>query len=162
MFKELVKRSTDDLVRGYWLSIIKCGPEYEKNELGIGKEILMKAVARSCGSTVSIIRDLLKETGDLGTAAQKCKTGQKTMNFFIKNLKQPTPLTIEKVFNSLIKITKIKGNNAQTDKQSIIENLLLESSKEETKFIIRWVEGNLNISAGEKTMQKALISALFE
>lgn len=26
MFKELVRRSTDDLVRGYWLSIIKCGP----------------------------------------------------------------------------------------------------------------------------------------
>jgi hypothetical protein len=37
MFKELVRRSTDDLVRGYWLSIIKCGPEYEKYELGIGK-----------------------------------------------------------------------------------------------------------------------------
>ena len=31
MFKELIRRSTDDLVRGYWLSIIKCGPEYEKN-----------------------------------------------------------------------------------------------------------------------------------
>jgi hypothetical protein len=31
MFKELIRRSTDDLVRGYWLSIIKSGPEYEKN-----------------------------------------------------------------------------------------------------------------------------------
>jgi hypothetical protein len=31
MFKELIRKSTDDLVRGYWLSIIKCGPEYEKN-----------------------------------------------------------------------------------------------------------------------------------
>lgn len=49
MFKELIRRSTDDLVRGYWLSIIKCGPEYEKNELFIGKEILVKSVARSCG-----------------------------------------------------------------------------------------------------------------
>ena len=31
MFKDLAKRSTDDLVRGYWLSIVKCGPEYERN-----------------------------------------------------------------------------------------------------------------------------------
>ena len=31
MFKTLIRRSTDDLVRGYWLSIMKCGPEYEKN-----------------------------------------------------------------------------------------------------------------------------------
>jgi len=56
MFKELMRRSVDDLVRGYWLSIVKCGPEYEKNELGIGKEILMKAVSRACGSSVSQIR----------------------------------------------------------------------------------------------------------
>ena len=31
MFKDLARRSTDDLVRGYWLSIVKCGPEYESN-----------------------------------------------------------------------------------------------------------------------------------
>lgn len=34
--------------------------------------------------------------------------------------------------------------------------------EEEVKFIVRWVEGNLKIAAGEKTMQKALISALYE
>jgi DNA ligase 1 len=162
MFKELMRRSVDDLVRGYWLSIIKCGPEYEKNELGIGKEILMKAVSRACGSSVSQIRELVKETGDLGLAAQKVKSGQKMMSSFLKNLKTPPPLTIEKVFNGFVKISKTKGNNSISEKQAILENLLLESSKEETKFIIRWVEGNLNISAAEKTMQKALINALFE
>lgn len=31
MFKDLIRKSVDDLVRGYWISIIKCGPEYEKN-----------------------------------------------------------------------------------------------------------------------------------
>jgi len=40
--------------------------------------------------------------------------------------------------------------------------LLLEATNEEAKFIIRWIEGNLKIAAGEKTMQKALITALFE
>jgi ATP-dependent DNA ligase len=38
----------------------------------------------------------------------------------------------------------------------------LEATNEEAKFIIRWIEGNLKIAAGEKTMQKALITALFE
>lgn len=125
MFKQLMRKSTDDLVRGYWLSIIKCGPEYEKNELFIGKQILMKAVARSCGSSVTMIRELVKETGDLGIAAQRCKTGQKTMSSFLKNLKPPPPLTIEKVFNSLVKISQTKGNNSQSDKQNILQNLLL-------------------------------------
>lgn len=85
----------------------------------------MKAVARSCGSSVTMIRELVKETGDLGTAAQRCKSGQKTMSSFLKNLKPPAPLTIEKVFNSLVKISQTKGNNSQSDKQSILENLLL-------------------------------------
>lgn len=37
MFKELIRESTEDLVRGYWLSIMKIAPDYERNELGIGK-----------------------------------------------------------------------------------------------------------------------------
>lgn len=70
------------------------------------------------------------------------------MSFFLKSIKEPVPLTIEKVFNSLVKISKTKGTNSQADKQNILEQLLLESTKEETKFLIRWVEGNLCISAG--------------
>ena len=83
------------------------------------------------------------------------------MSHFFKSLKQPVPLSIEKVFNSLVTISKTKGNNSIGLKQKILENLLIESKDEETKFLIRWVEGNLNISAAEKTMQKALIIALF-
>ena len=91
---------------------MKCGPEYEKYELGIGKEILTKAVASACGSTTSKIRESVKETGDLGLTAQKFKMGQKTMNHFLKNLKPPAPLTIEKVFNGFVKIARAKGNNS--------------------------------------------------
>lgn len=41
-------------------------------------------------------------------------------------------------------------------------DLLRNSKNEETKFIVRFIEGNLKINAGEKTMQTALIEALFE
>ena len=36
------------------------------------------------------------------------------------------------------------------------------SKGEETKFIVRFIEGNLKINAGQKTMQTALIEALFD
>ena len=90
----------------------------------------MKAVARACGSSTTIIRDIMKETGDLGLAAQRCKKGQKTMSHFFKSFKQPVPLTIEKVFNSMVTMSKTKGNNSMGDKQAILENLLLESKEE--------------------------------
>jgi ATP-dependent DNA ligase len=93
--------------------------------------------------------------------AQKSKSSQKTMHSFITKKIEKVPLTIEKVFNAFIKISKTKGNNSQLEKENILNNLLIESCNEEIKFIIRWVEGNLKISAGEKTMQKALITALF-
>lgn len=66
------------------------------------------------------------------------------------------------MFATFIKISKTKGNNSQAEKENLLINLLLESTNEEAKFIIRWIEGNLKISAGEKTMQKALIGALYE
>jgi hypothetical protein len=31
--------------------VIKIGPDYEKNELGVGKEILIKAISKSCGKS---------------------------------------------------------------------------------------------------------------
>lgn len=31
MFKALIRQSPEDLIRGYWLSILKIGPDYEKN-----------------------------------------------------------------------------------------------------------------------------------
>jgi DNA ligase 1 len=162
MFKELIRRSTDDLVRGYWLSIIKSGPEYERNELFIGKEILVKSVARSCGMSEKQVRDQVNKLGDLGEVAQNSKASQKTMDSFFTKKKEKVPLSIEKVFNSFIRISKTKGNNSHAEKENILINLLLEATNEESKFIIRWIEGNLKISAGEKTMQKALIHALFE
>ncbi len=116
MFKELIRRSTDDLVRGYWLSIIKCGPEYERNELFIGKEILVKSVARSCGMSEKQVRDQVNKVGDLGEVAQNSKATQKTMDSFFTKKRAKVPLTIEKVFATFIKIGKTKGNNSQSEK----------------------------------------------
>jgi DNA ligase-1 len=130
MFKELIRRSTDDLVRGYWLSIIKCGPEYERNELFIGKEILVKSVARSCGMSEKQVRDQVNKVGDLGEVAQNSKATQKTMDSFFTKKRAKVPLTIEKVFATFIKISKTKGNNSQSEKENLLINLLLESSNE--------------------------------
>lgn len=127
MFKELIRRSTDDLVRGYWISIIKSGPEYEKNELFIGKEILVKSVAHSCGMAEKAVRDQTNKVGDLGEVAQNSKTSQKSMDSFLTKRKAKAPLTIEKFFNSLNEISRVKGNNSNEKRQSILMNLLLEA-----------------------------------
>lgn len=40
----------------YYVCILKIAPDYELNELGVGKEILMKAISKSSGREVSKLR----------------------------------------------------------------------------------------------------------
>lgn len=87
LFKSLIRESTEDLIQGYWLSILKIGPDYEKNELGIGKEILLKAISKSCGMSEKQIRDKNVQIGDFGQIAQSSKSTQKTMDSFFTKKK---------------------------------------------------------------------------
>ena len=108
------------------------------------------------------VREQVNKVGDLGEVAQNSKASQKTMDSFFTKKKERVPLSIEKVFESFTRISRTKGNNSQAEKENILIKLLMDGLNEEVKYVIRWVEGNLKISAGEKTMQKALIIALFE
>ena len=108
------------------------------------------------------VREKNQKIGDFGQVAQNSKSTQKTLDSIFTKKKAKEPLTIDKVFTSLRKIADTKGNSSNAEKQSVLMGLLLNGVEEEVKFIVRWVEGNLKIAAGQKTMQKALISALYE
>ena len=69
------------------------------------------------------------KVGDLGEVAQNSKSTQKTMDAFFTKKKVKDPLSIEKVFTSLRKISQTKGNNSNSEKESILMNLLINSSK---------------------------------
>jgi hypothetical protein len=85
LFKAFCRSNIDDLIRSYLLSVIKLGPDYEKQELGVGREILTKAISKSCGKSEKQIRDAFQTVGDLGDVAMTAKTTQKTMDsYFIK------------------------------------------------------------------------------
>jgi DNA ligase-1 len=119
--------NVEDLIRAYWLSVIKIGPDYEKNELGVGKEILTKAISKSCGKSEKQIRDSFQIEGDLGEVAMKAKLTQKTMDSYFIKKKEIGSLTINRVFDTLVKISRCKGNNSATDKENMIMKLLMDS-----------------------------------
>lgn len=90
------------------------------------------------------------------------KVTQKTMDSYFTKKREPKRLTINTVFDTFIKIAQCKGQNSTTERENLIIKLLMDAVDEETKYIVRWIEGNLKISAAEKTMQGALIQALYE
>lgn len=93
LFKSLARSNADDLIRAYLLSVIKLGPDYEKQELGIGKEILTKAISKSCGKSEKQIRDAFQAVGDLGEVAMTAKSTQKTMDSYFIKKKEAARLT---------------------------------------------------------------------
>jgi DNA ligase N terminus. len=60
---------------------------------------------------------------------------------------------------TLRRIAKMKGNNSAIDKEATLVKLLFDAKEDETKYIVRFVQGNLKIGAAEATMQLALNEA---
>ncbi|KAG9097760.1 hypothetical protein FRC06_007212, partial [Ceratobasidium sp. 370] len=150
------KESTgyEDVLQCVYLCINRLAPDYTGIELGIGESLLVKAISESTGRKVDVIKDELKEEGDLGLVAMKSRAAQKT-------LFKPKPLTLPTVFKHLMEISKMTGNQSQQKKINIITKLLAacQPDHSEAKYIIRSLEGKLRIRLAERTVLVALAQA---
>ncbi|KPV73055.1 uncharacterized protein RHOBADRAFT_38714 [Rhodotorula graminis WP1] len=149
---EVIQKTPDDLLKSVYLCINRLAPEYESLELGIGESLLMKAIGESCGRTLAQVKAEYKKIGDLGEVAFNSRTRQKT-------LFKSKPLTVRGVFDELKKVAKTSGKDSQSRKVGLIKALLAKCEGEETKFLIRSLEGKLRIGLAEKTALVSLAHA---
>lgn len=153
VFRNIIASTPEDLVPSIYLCINKLAPAHEGIELGIGESILMKALSQVSGRTVSALKTMYKEIGDLGDVASAARTSQKTMF-------PPPPLTVRKVFQEFKAIAAISGKSTQDAKRSKIIKMLVAASKSEAKYIARAVLGKLRIHLADKTVIAALAAAV--
>ena len=140
----------------------------------------MKAIGESCGRTLAQVKAEYKKIGDLGEVAFNSRTRQKT-------LFKSKPLTVRGVFDELKKVAKTSGKDvrrsvpppprrpvsrardgmlmrvrargpqSQSRKVGLIKALLAKCEGEETKFLIRSLEGKLRIGLAEKTVRRLFL-----
>ncbi|KAK6464297.1 ATP-dependent DNA ligase [Scheffersomyces coipomensis] len=155
-FLEILQQSSiDKLVKIVYLFINRLGPDYEPDlELGLGETLLIKAISECYGRPPSKIKKDYQEVGDLGSVAQKSRSGQPTMF-------KPQPLDIDVVFENLTNIAKSTGKDSQSKKINIINRMLTACNikSNEAKFLIRSLEGKLRIGLAEKTVLISLAQA---
>ncbi len=151
-FKQVIQLSPDNLLPCLYLCINRLCPEYEGLELGVGETLLMKAVAGATGRNVAAIKKQVEEVGDLGTVAQTSRSGQMIIG-------QPRPLNVPGVFATLKDIAKIEGNKSMEKKIDKIKGMLVACKGNETKYLIRSMEGKLRIGSAEKTVLVSLAHA---
>ena len=127
MFRTAIAVNPSELGALFYFFIIKLAPEYVGSETGVGHEMVVKAVAKSCGKSVQQIRDAFKKEGDLGLVAASSKKSQKNLGSFFgaaKQTKDKTGVLFKDVFATFEKIARTSGSSSVAEKEQTIVRLL--------------------------------------
>ena len=151
---ELLKNTPVEVVsKIVYLLQGKLRPNFEGVELGIAEKLAMKSIAKSSGISIKKIEDDYKTNGDLGkTAANILK--QKTQTTF-----SAENITLERVYDTLLKIANLEGRGSQDMKIKYISSLLNDATANEAKFILKILLGTLRLGVAENTLMNALAIA---
>ena len=151
---ELLKKTPKKLIQNvvYLLQgIIR--PNFEGVELGIAEKLAIRAISKSVGLSVKKIEDDYDEGGDLGiTALNMLKL--KTQTTFTTE-----KITVERVYETLFKISKLEGKGSQDLKMKYISSLLNDATPIEAKFVLKVLLGTLRLGIAENTVMDALAIA---
>ena len=128
-------------------------PAWSSEEIGIGAKLVERAVAEAVGTTQEKVEDAVRDEGDIGLACVKLYSNKSQMTFFSQ------PLTIDFVFNSLQKLSKISGSKSTNRKISIILELLSQASASEAKYLTRTITEELRIGVGDGVVRDGIAQA---
>ena len=128
-------------------------PIYSEHELGIGNQMMIKAISKASGFQVGEVEQQFKKTGDLGLTAEE-RIGKRRQSTLLRK-----KLTIYHVFENMKKLPFQTGKGSQEKKLAIISELLLSAQPKESRYIVRTVIENLRVGAAEGIIRDAIVQA---
>lgn len=151
---EYLKKLDEDTI-GKVALLLRGGvfPAWSSEEIGIGAKLVERAVAEAVGTTQAKVEDAVRDEGDIGLACIKLYSKKSQMTFFSQ------PLTINFVFDSLQKLSKISGSRSTNRKIAIILELLSQASATEAKYLTRTITEELRIGVGDGIVRDAIAQA---
>ena len=151
---EILKETPTSLIdKVVYLTQGKLYPDFVGIEIGIAEKLAVRAVARAAGHKENDIEKDMQKTGDLGETAQKFMEKRAQSTFF------STPLTVERVYETLDKIAKSTGLGSVDTKLAQLAGLLADASPSEAKYIVRTVTGRLRLGIADMTVLDGLAVA---
>ena len=151
---ELIKKTpTNRISKVIYLIQGKIRPNFEGVELGIAEKLVIRAISKSSGTTIKKIEADYNDDGDLGkTGANILK--QKTQTTF-----SAETITLDRVYNTLLKISNLEGKGSQDMKMKYISSLLNDATPIESKFVLKILLCTLRLGIAENTVMDALAIA---
>ncbi len=126
-------------------------PDWDKRTVGVAGKLVLKAINIASGAGMSVIKNMWRDTGDLGLVAEKLVGKRAQHTLFTEDL------SVVKVFSNLRKLSEMEGLGSVDRKVMLIAELLSSSRGKEAKYIIRSVLEDLRVGIGDGTMRDALV-----
>ena len=123
-------------------------PDFAGVELGMAERLAARAVAQAVGVPVERVMAGLRDTGDLGLAAEQ-----------LLGELDPEPvatLEVGVVFEGLHEVARAEGEGSQGRKLGGMVGLLERATPLEARYLIRTVTGSLRLGIGTATILDAL------
>ena len=151
---ELLKKTSNEIIaKVIYLIQGKLKPNFEGVELGIAEKLVIRAISKSAGVTIKKIEDDYNDGGDLGITVSNILK-QKTQTTF-----SAETITLERVYETLLKISTLQGKGSQDMKIKYISSLLNDATPEESKFVLKILLGTMRLGVAENTVMDALAIA---
>ena len=136
---------TKNVREAIYLTLGMLGPDFESVEFGMASKMVIRAVAQAASVENKEVEKAYKKEGDLGEVVKKMRINGKEEG-----------LEVEKVFNRLLSCAKEAGFGSQERKVEGVVSLLLSTSPDERKYIVRVIMGKLRLGFSSKTILDAL------
>ncbi len=151
---DLFKLTPPDIIsKVVYLLQGKLRPDHEGVEIGIAEKIAIKALSKSSGISVAKIENKYKDIGDFGQATAQILE-KKTQTTFLSQ-----DITVERVYDTLYKISELRGTRSQDMKMKYIFSLLNDATPIEAGFIVKIITSNLRLGIADYTILDALAIA---
>ncbi len=123
-------------------------PEFAGVDLGLAEKLAVRAVATATGTGPEQVAARVRETGDLGLAAEQMLT--------VTAADRPASLEVTVVVDTLHQIAGAEGPGSQGRKLDLLAGLLGQATPLETRYLLRLVTGGLRLGIGTPTILDAL------
>ena len=140
-------------------------PEWSAVELGVGPSLLYESISRASGMPLRQIKQLVRETGDVGEAAKialEKKKAKLQRTFLDFTGGGEADLEIADVFERMLAIAHASGKGSQQIKIKHLQYLFGTASPNESRYLARLVLKELRIGVGEGIVRDAIAQTFEE
>jgi DNA ligase 1 len=123
-------------------------PEFAGVDLGLAEKLAVRAVATATGAGPGEVTALVRQTGDLGLAAEQLLA--------MTAAGRPATLTVPAVVDTLHEIAAAQGPGSQGRKLDLLAGLLARATPLEARYLLRLVTKGLRLGIGTPTILDAL------